>query len=204
MLLLKKAGFQLESGAKIVKADDYAAVVKAESIIAEAQAEADRLVSAAQDVYNGEKKRGYEDGIAEGRMAMSEQLMDMTAKSINFFGGLEEEVVELVIQAIKRILGSIDSSDLIVKVVRNALAVARNQHEVKIRVAPSQVAVLNQRLNELLADYPGINYLMVVEDQRLPNNGCILETDLGLVEASIDVQIESMRKALMKSFRRTP
>ena len=204
MLLLKNENLVVESGKKVIKARDYAGLLTSAEIIAKAEAKSARMAAAAREVYKKEKKHGYEDGLREGQVAASTQLLDMASKSVNYFASLEEQVVEIVVQALKRILGSMEDKGLIVQVVRNALAVARTQHEVKIRVAPSQVSILQDNMNKILADYPGIGFLQVVEDARLTNNGCILETDMGIVEASVEVQIEAISKALTKSFRRTP
>ena len=203
MFQLKKETFQVDATCKIVRAEEIAALVEAQEVIQAAKQEVERIKAEATQVYEAEKKRGYEEGLAEGKMRMAEQMMSMAAKTVDYFASVETKVVEIVTNALKRILGSVNEDELIVRVVRNALAVARNQKQVTLRVSPPQVDMLKQKVNEILADYPGITCLDVVGDSRLSKGGCILETETGIVDASVDVQVEAIRKALVKSFRRS-
>jgi type III secretion protein L len=53
-----------------------------------------------------------------------------------------------------------------------------------------------------MADYAGISFVDVAGDARLRAGGCILESELGIVDASIDVQLDALRRALAKAFER--
>jgi type III secretion protein L len=63
------------------------------------------------------------------------------------------------------------------------------------------VEIVKGKLNEIMSDLPEIRFIDVVPDNRLNDDDCILETEIGVVDARIDVQIEAIRKALMKSFK---
>ena len=65
-------------------------------------------------------------------------------------------------------------------------------------MAPAQVATGQQAQNELLAAYPGVGYLDVVADPRLAADACILESEIGIVEASIQGQLAALRKGFAK------
>ena len=67
MLLLKKNTFELASEGARVTADEAAAVVRAEEVIAAAEAEAEAIRAAARDAAEAEKKRGYAEGLDEGK-----------------------------------------------------------------------------------------------------------------------------------------
>jgi type III secretion protein L len=79
----------------------------------------------------------------------------------------------------------------------------RNQRQVTVRVAPEAVAEVQQRLTDIMADYPGITFVEVAADARLRRGGCILESELGVVDASLDVQLEALSRALRSAFSRT-
>ena len=67
MLLLKRNMFEVSSDSPLVKEDAVAVVAKAEEIVNAAEAEAARIATDARSAYEAECKRGYDDGIAEGR-----------------------------------------------------------------------------------------------------------------------------------------
>lgn len=108
-------------------------------------------------------------------------------------------MVELVMQAVRKVVDGFDSRETVVTVVRNALAVVRNQKHMTLRLHPDEVDVVRARVNELLAAYPGVGYLDIIGDARLARGACILESEIGMVEASLDGQIEALRR----SFQRT-
>ena len=72
-----------------------------------------------------------------------------------------------------------------------------------LRLHPQQVDTVRARVNDLLAAYPGVGYLDIVPDGRLGMEACILESEIGLVEASIDGQIAAANK-IKKQLERMP
>jgi type III secretion protein L len=201
VVYIKKDRFQFPPEKKVIKAQEYLTYVKAEGLLEKARQEAEAIVAAAKEVFEGEKRRGYEEGLVEGKMTISEQMIDTVSKSVDYFATIEEKVADTVILALKKIIGEIDARDLIMKVVKNALTIVRNEQRVTVRVSPSQTETVKEKLNEIMANFPGVSFIDVVADPRLTEGGCILETDIGVVDARIEVQIEAIRKALLKSFK---
>ena len=189
----------LAADGKIVPGEQYQAYLDAQGIIAAAQAQAKQIVADAEREYEAQKQQGFEDGMTEGRMEMAEKMVDSVAKSVDYFSDLEDRMVELVVKALKKVVGEMDARERIVAVVRHALAVARNQAKITIRACPAEVEVLQERLADIMRPYPAINFIDIVPDSRLTEGGCILETDIGVVDASIDVQLQAIERSLAKS-----
>ena len=100
--------------------------------------------------------------------------------------------------ALRKIIEGYDDDERVLLVVRGALAVVRNQKQMTLRLPPERVDGVRERVNELLAAYPGVGYLDMVADARLKGDACILESEIGLVEASIDGQIAALEGAFRK------
>lgn len=197
MLRLNGAGLSAEN--KIIAADEYQAHLDANQILREAEHAAELIRQRAEVDYEEQRKQGYEDGLTEGRMEMAEKMVESVARSVDYFESIEREVVQLVVKSVKKILGDLDQHERIVAVVKNALAVARTQSKVIIRVCPAEVELVRQRLKEIMQPYPAINFIDIVPDHRLDQGGCVLETEIGIVDAGIDVQLKAIEKALSKS-----
>ena len=189
----------LAPAGKIIPAEEYEAYLDAQGIIAEAKKQAEQIIADAQQEYENQKQQGFEDGLTEGRMEMAEKMVDSVAKSVDYFSDLEGRMVELVVKALKKIVGEMDARERIVAIVRHALAVARNQAKITIRACPGEVEVLQEKLADIMRPYPAINFIDIVPDSRLSEGGCILETDIGVVDASVDVQLAAIEKSLAKS-----
>ena len=130
---------------------------------------------------------------------MSEQMIDAVSRSVDYFAGLEAQVVNLVAKALKKIVGDMDLHDRIVSVVKSALAINKGQSKVSVRVSPAEAETVEQRMEEILRPYPSIQYLDVIPDSRLRPGGCILETEIGVVDASVDVQLQAIENSLLKT-----
>jgi type III secretion protein L len=218
MLKIRLNAFDVTKIGKVLKWNEYSSMVTAkelirdakvecDAIIEQARAERDKIISAAEAkaktivsdakaTYESEKKRGYDDGIASGKEEMANQLMELATKSAESFTKLEKDVIEVVARAIRKILGDVDKNELISSVVKNALKMVRSQKQAVLKVSPSDARFLRDRVCELTKETPSIEFLEVVSDNHLEPGSCLLETDLGVVDASVGVQIAAVEKSL--------
>jgi type III secretion protein L len=185
---------------RVVKAEDFSTAQDARAIVEAARAEADRIMAEAKEVFESERQRGFEEGREEAKMEMVDQMMTAVSGVVEYLGTVEHDMVEVVSRAIERILGEIGDKELIVRVVKNALAAVRNEKHLTLRVAPDQVGTVKERMNEILALYPIVVDLQVVGDSRLSKTGCILESEIGVIDASLEVQLAALRKSFEKIF----
>ena len=79
-------------------------------------------------------------------------------------------------------------------------AAVRNEKHLTLRVAPDQVGTVKERMNEILAQYPIIVDVQVMGDGRLTKTGCILESEIGVIDASLDGQITALKKSFERIF----
>ena len=203
MLLLKRKTFELLSASPLVKADEAATVARAEEIVAAAEAEAAQIVADARVAAAKEKKRGYDEGIAAGRGEILLQKMNLLDESVAYMERVEGEIAEVVIKAMKKCVCEIGDRELVVQTVRKALqSIIRNQTQITIKVAPDMVAVTKERIDAILADFPTVMHADIREDAHLKGAACIVETEIGSVESSIEKQLETIEKSIRKSIAR--
>ena len=201
MQLLKQRTFTVESPTPVVKADVIAAVTTAEEIIAAAKREAELLAEEAKRAYEAEKTRGYEDGLAEGRTEIMLKKLDLLEESVVFMERNEQRMADVVLKALKKCIAEIGDRELVCQIVKKSMqAIVRNQRQITVKVAPDMVPVVKERLSALLAEFPSVSFVEVVEDAHLAATACIVETDAGSVEASIDGQLAAIEKSIRKNF----
>jgi type III secretion protein L len=195
-----KAGDAGLAAGRVIKADEFAASRDARAIVDAARAEAQRILTEAKEISERERQRAFEEGRDAARLEMSEQMIDTVGHVVDYLGKVEHEMVDVVGLALERILGEIGDKELVVRVVKNALAAVRNEKHLTLRVAPGQVATVKERMNEILGLYPIIVDIQVVGDGRLSPTGCILESEIGVIDASLDGQIGALKKSFAKIF----
>ena len=197
-LSLRKLSLALAPGTRVVRAAELAGWRSAEQIVAEAVVQAELIRQSASAAFEAERQRGFEVGQEEARMEQAEQMMENVSRTIDYFGQVEGRMVDLVMQAVQKIMSDFDDRDRIVITVKNVLSVVRNQKQLTLRLHPQQVDGVKERVNELLAAYPGIGYIDIVGDHRLKLGACVLESDIGLVEASLEGQLAALQSAFTK------
>ena len=202
LLYIKNGQFSLRPDQKVLKAAEYAVLLEAEQILATARAEAAAIAEAAKQAYLEEKERGYEDGLTEGKMEMAERMMDTVAAGVDYLEGLEGTIVDLVMSAMHKVIDGFDDKERVIGVVRKALSYARAQKRVVLRICPEDAEIVQAEMKTLLRDHPGIGILDVATDPRLAKGACILESELGLIDAGLDVQMAGIRKAFLSQLKR--
>ena len=201
MLLLKRKTFEVESGTPLVKEPDAAVIAKAEDILAAAEAEAAKIAQDAKGAYEAEKKRGYDDGIAEGREEILLQKLDLLDESVAFMERVEDKMAGVVLKALKKCILEIGDKELVCQIVKKSMqAIVRNQRQITVKVAPDMVPEVKERMKTLLSEFPSVAFADVVEDPHLVGTACVVETDAGSVEASIDGQLAAIEKSIRKNF----
>lgn len=198
VFFLKQGSITPAPGEKLIKRDDYARLLEAADILDAARAEAGEIRRAAQLAYEREKERGYQDGLEDGKMEMTVQMLDSLSTSVDYLEGLESTMVELIMNALSKIVDGFDDEERVLGVARKALNYVRNQKKVTLRTSPEDAEMAQAHLDELLRQYPGISILDIVPDPRLEKGACILESEMGLIDASLPTQLAGIRRAFAR------
>lgn len=201
MLRLNHVGVTFAPESPILKKGDYAAVVEAQELIAAAQREAQLIREEAQAELERCRKEGFRQGMEEGKAEISEHIVSCMSQSAAYFSKVEDVLVDVVMNALRRVLGSFDHKDVVEQVVRRALESTRNEGHVTVRVPPQQADHLKSRVDSILGVFPKVQFLQVTPDPRLPEDGCILETEIGVVDATLETQLKAIEKALIRSLK---
>jgi len=201
MLLLKRKTFEVSTEGLLVTGEDAAALARADEVVAAALSEAEAIRESAKAAYEAERRRGYEDGLAAGRAEVLGQKFELVAESVEFMESVECKMADLVLNAIRKCLGEIDAEEIVRRLVSRAMqAIVRNQRQLTVRVAPEMVASVKARMQTILADFPSVAFVDVAEDPQMKGLACIVETEAGVVEASIDGQLAAIEKSIRKNF----
>jgi len=199
MLLIANPNLPLASDRRLVRAADRATVRSAEEILAAAEAEAARIREEAKAAFEAEKKRGYETGLQNGKMEIAMQKLDLVDQSVEFMASVESKMADVVMKALRSCVVEIGDREMIFHIVRKTMsAVIRTQRHVTLKVAPEMTSVVKERLNALRMDYPTVETFDVIEDSRLKGAACILETEAGVADASVETQLAAIERSLKR------
>jgi type III secretion protein L len=212
-------------GKRVLRSDEFLAIRGSAELIADAERTAGEIIAAAQAkareletraaaaakelrdstraAFDAEKERGHGEGVAEGKREMALQMMEMTAKNLRSFSNYEDVVLNIVMRSLRRIVGEMGDTELIKRIVSHALQVVRNQKKAILKVNPDQAPAARESVAAWTKQGNQIELLEVVADGRLGKSCCLVETEIGTVDASLEVQMDAIRRVLEKTLAGT-
>lgn len=203
----------------VVRSADFATLVEACELdaqaaqrLAQAGAEATRIVTEATmqgerriDEARGEcdriRTQAHEQGL---RDAAERWAHEMAAKAFDARHSIQrasDRLAELVSLATQRVIEAEDRDGLYRRALRTVRHLAGDSKTLTLHIGADDAeharAVVAQ-----LADETGITVPLEVRvDNRLPGGGCVLESDYGVIDASLGLQLEAVKKAIGKAAR---
>ncbi len=194
----------LRPNGKVIKAEALNDVVAAEDIVAQARATADKILAHAKKEYMEEKERGYQEGLMQAKAEMSGKITETVSQTAQYFDNLEDKMVKLVMRTLTTILGNMDSDEIVQKIVGKALGSVRNEKQITIRVHPSYAKSVKKHIDRYTAAFPKVNFFEVIAEPRMQLADCILESEAGYVDGSLEVQLKAIKKAFERTLRQKP
>jgi len=175
--------------------------------------EARRIRDSAQAQLDGEKKRGYDEGLASGRQegletaakSIADELARMRQKIheareafLDHIAASESKLIETALAVAERVVRQkirIDPA-VVREAVREALAQVRDAHPLRIRVHPDDVAHLEEfrKLSpDAFRDMPAT----FLADETLQPGDAVVETGLEFIDATVAKKLETLRDRLI-------
>lgn len=175
---------------------------QAEKALFDAKIEADLI-------KNDAIKQGYQEGFQQGLESGKRETEDLARQALaikeeveaerdNLIKIMESQVVDIILESVKKIIGQelTTSKDYVVGMVSTALNKLSIGRQVTIRVSDQDYETLNEKKDEVIAGCKGISDIEVKEDLSLNSGDCIIETEHGDIDASVDKQIENYENVI--------
>ncbi len=188
---------ELAPGQKIIALNEYLKLERAENIVDVAIKKADDMTERAQQAYQLQEELGYEEGVEIAKAEMAKKMIANSQHAIDYLAHLEKQVVDVVLAAVRKIIGDYDDAERARLVVGNMLSAVKAQQNLTLRVAPNACELSNSLVIDDAAERA---QLSIIVDEELPGDSFILETPMGVMDGSLEAQIDNIRAALAKSF----
>ena len=164
------------------------------------------LVSRAQEESENIKKSAFEEGYRIGLEKAQNDIENFKHELTNFmnarndvFEYIAPDILEISVNIAKTIIKKEFDSDpqvLINTIVDVLKTVSKNEPKITIKIRPQSVQFIKDTIPNITYQYGIESKINIVADPSIEDGGCVLETNNGIVDASIDTQIEIIKKAL--------
>ncbi|UTV41884.1 FliH/SctL family protein (plasmid) [Ensifer adhaerens] len=160
-----------------------------------ARAEADRQLAEVREIVETSRKHGCEAGRIEGERQGAALLLKTTAEVNAYMAGLEQQIAELSLMIVEKLIGRFDQAELVARLAQQALQSFQHERDVTITVA----SALAERVSEFVQQNNSIDKLKisVLADPRLDGSKCVLANAVAVVDAGLDTQLSVIRDALL-------
>ncbi len=164
------------------------------------------LVSRAQEEAENIKKSAFEEGYRKG-IEQAEVDLEKFRNELTSFMNAPKDVFEYIAPDILEI--SVDIAKKIIKkevesdpqVLMNTIidvlkTVSKSEPKINIRVKPQAVQFIKDTLPNITYQYGIDAKVNIIADPSVEEGGCIFQTNNGIVDASVDTQLEIIKKAI--------
>ena len=204
----------------IRKAKDKAEA-EAEMILENARNEGAAVMLSAREEAEEERRRawqeGYEEGAKEGKRVCDEKFAEITCEDENMLkrvlgelyterkrllDDLEEEVVDLTFDIVRRIISPADEAigGIFESLIRNALRQIAPEGKVIIRVSPAEYERFFSSGSAVFHLDKGVTVTAsVLRDASLGEFDCVIDTEDETVNAGLDTQLKYIKIAFNRA-----
>ena len=191
--------------------------VEADRILEEAKSKGKKIIEEAkiltQTLRENAEKEGFESGQKNGYEAGLEQLTKVMVEAKNTLEQAlrererlgkeaENDLAQLAVKIAQRVVGSEISlnSNVVVNMIKANLERVKDREHVILRVHQEDIETVKKNKEFFLKFVPDVRSVEIQIDPRVDRGGCIIETNLGTVDARITTQLEAISLAFSRIF----
>ena len=166
-------------------------------------------------------EQGKQEGIAEGEKrgydaaekkfnAEVAKLKDQTAKFLkqletskkDMINGLEHVLLRFCVELTKKIVACelTTNPDIVLAAIKKSLTMIADRDNILIRVAPGDMETASGNKDFLSTVTERLEHVRIEEDSRISKGGCIIESNSGMVDARLGVQLDEVETLVEKAW----
>ena len=196
-------GIHITPTDKILRAADRQRYIEAQKAVGWIQHIADKTLEQAKEEYRQEAAKGYQEGyrngLQKGRSQAAEEGAQAALERAEALQQLERELATIIMHVISTVLGEIDASERIGRLVGNCLSQLRDRHGcITIHLHPSQVVLIEAWLPRWKADLPYLTF-QIVQDKSISADACRVAFGGGIIEGCLETQLAAIGAALARA-----
>jgi type III secretion protein L len=184
---------------RTIDSEVFDARSQAARIIQEAEREAQELRMRAQQEFRGALDDGRRQGYEQGAQEAVHLLAEARALREKLVRETEPALIKIALKVAEKIIGhQLDSNkDEIAQIVGNALETVRQQRDIIVKVHPTDLKNLDAAKPHLIARLGRAKDIELRGDPSIKRGGCIIDTEIGTIDAQLETQLEQITNILL-------
>ncbi|MBN3033601.1 MAG: hypothetical protein JW873_05845 [Candidatus Saganbacteria bacterium] len=175
--------------------------------ISQVKGEAQKIIEHAQQTAAGVIEQAREEGRRAGREESTARLEEALAtlneavkERKRIVRDAENEILRLSLKIAEQIIRSEVSlhRDVSLNIVSEAIGRVSDREQIIVRVNRDDAEYLKRYKDRLAGMLDGVKSFSILEDSNVEPGGCVIETNLGFVDARISTKLKAIEEALQK------
>lgn len=175
---------------------------EAQALLSQARQEAEQLLAQAQADAERLRQEAYEDGLRKAALEWHEQQTGQVIDKAQMVRGMHEKLATIVTAAVERIVHTEERGALYQRALRSVQGLAQGASALALRVNAADYEHAQAAIASLKAlQMHGLN-IEVKVDPALKPGGCVFESEVGILDASLQTQLDGLRAAMDRAVRK--
>ena len=174
--------------------------LQAEQIIADANKNADAAFEEAKQngYYEGNEKAQEEMNIKQAQLEVEfdNKRKELEKEYNNLKESIEPELVEVITDVFRKVTGVVaeDNQEIILHLINDVMHNADGSRDYVIKVSPDDYKFLVNNEGKIYCAMSREVNIDIVEDATLERNQCMIETNTGIFNCSLDIELNNLIK----------
>lgn len=185
------------SSKKVIRAEDFSTLLAASDLLEKTREDITEASKQAAKEADELKDKGYHDGYQEGLSQLNEQILALDGEKKRLRHEMNQLILPLALKAAKKIVaGELKAHpETIVNIVLQALAPVMQNHIITIYVHKGDKEILDAEKSQLKEKLEQLESLAIKERDDVSPGGCVIETESGIINATIENQWRGIEAA---------
>ncbi|NDD57746.1 MAG: HrpE/YscL family type III secretion apparatus protein [Chlamydiae bacterium] len=198
--LIYQGDVHFASEKKVIPSEDFSLILSAKELVEKAKEDAVSYVAKAEQECEEIKKNAEEEGFSEGLSKFNDHILQFEIELRKIRHEAQKSILPIALKAAKKIVAKELElhPETIVDIVIQAIAPIKQNHKIKIYVNKEDKESLESNKAKLKSNFEQLHSLSILERSDVTKGGCIIETESGIINASIENQWRALESAFEK------
>lgn len=195
--LLKKDKVLIGKNEKFIPAKEFAILLDAKELKTRVEQELKQLKTTTEKKCKELKETARAEGFQEGLEQFNQHIVSLEEKKRQLYHETQRLIIPLALKAAKKIVAQELKlhADVIVEIVKQTLKPVLQNHRIKIFVNKEDRAALESNKDSIKSILEQVETLSIEDRPDIERGGCIIETESGIINATLDNQWKALEAA---------
>ncbi len=201
--LLYQGDIHFASDQKVIPAEEFGILLSAQELVEKAKSDASAYLLATEKECESLRQKAHDEGYNEGLTRFNEHLMQFEIQLRKIHHETQKAIIPLALKAAKKIVAAElkQHPESIVDIVIQSLLPVKQNHKIKIFINKEDKQILEANKSAIKEHFEHLQSLSIQERNDVSPGGCIIETESGIINATIENQWRALESAFGKYIR---